>query len=190
MKRFFSPLPFVALAAACLLSACNPKVQFTGPMPPGRIDLPNIPRSFRGTILMEDERWDIGKDTLRVGDEVLVNGEDFLLRRMAGHLVLSQPVPETGHWEVYVMKIEDGAFRMGSFDDGDPFLTRMGTLLEVPFERRKSQGTPGYGYALLDPSTKEFKAILKEGLYDADEHWIPLPRGEAVRPSGARRPSN
>lgn len=190
MKRLLSPSVYAAVAAVLLLAACNPKVQFTEPMPPGRFDLPNIPRAFRGSIMMDDERWVMGKDTLWMGDGVLVNGEDFILRRMAGHLVFSQPVPETGHWEVFVINIEDGAFRLGSFDDGDAFLTRMGTLLEVPFERRKSQGTPGYGYALLDPSTKEFKAILKEGLYEADDQWIPLPRGEEVRPSRPTRRTN
>ena len=101
IKRPFSTLLF--LMAVLLFTACNPKVQFAEPMPPGRFNLPNIPRAFRGEIEDGDAVTRIGKDSVWMDDEVMVNGQDFLLRRMAGHLVMSQPVPETGQWEVVVL---------------------------------------------------------------------------------------
>ena len=123
----------------------------------------------------------IGKDTIRTQTETLVNGEDFLLRRMAGHLVLSQPVAETGQWEVIVLRKEGDEMVLGVFEDDDRFLRRMGTLLEVDPERLKAPGTPGYRYSLLRPTAKEFKVLLKEQLYEADDP-VPLPKGGTVKP--------
>ncbi len=173
-----------------LFAACNPTVQFDGPMPPDRPNLPNIPKAFRGVITDGDMLYVIGKDTLRLGDEVLVNGEDFLLRKVARHLVFSRPVVETGHWEVVVFKKEGNTFFTGSFDGHDEPIARMQVLLEGGVERRKSEGTPGYSYFLLSPSTKEFKALLEEGLYDASGESCPLPNGGVVRPSGGIPLSN
>ena len=179
-KHLFSTPLF--LVAVLLVTACNPKVQFEEPMPPGRFSLPNIPRAYRGIIVDGDEVTRIGKDSIWLDDEVMVNGQDFLLRRMAGHLVMSQPVAETGHWEVFVLKREGDRFRLGYFNDEERTLRRMTALLEAPFEKARSEGTPGYGYVLLRPSKKEFKAILKQGLYTADGEGVLLPRGGVVRP--------
>jgi len=179
-KHPLSPLLF--LVAVLLVTSCNPTVQFEEPMPPGRFNLPNIPRVFRGEIVDGDGVTRIGRDSIWMDDEVMVNGQDFLLRRMAGHLVMSQPVAETGHWEVFVVKREGDQFRLGHFNDDKRTLRRMTTLLEVPFEKARAEGTPGYGYVLLSPSSKEFKAILKQGLYEAGEETVPLPRGGVVKP--------
>ena len=61
-------------------------------MPPKRLNLPNIPKAFRGTIRDEVGAWQIGKETVSMGDTVLVNGVDFLLRKMAGSLIVNLPV--------------------------------------------------------------------------------------------------
>lgn len=171
------------LALTLLVGACTPKVQFDEPMPPSRWNMPNIPKDFRGTFLNEEGEVDmrIGKDTIYDEGEVLVNGEDFLLRRMAGHVVCSLPVPETGHWDVLVLRKEGDDVVFGTFKDDDAFLRRMATLLEVAPERQKSGGTPGYKYTLIRPSAKEFKAMLKERLYKEDDPQ-PLPRGGTFRP--------
>ena len=173
--------PFIAVAL--LVTACTPKVQFDEPMPPSRWNLPNIPKDYRGTFLDEVGQVEtvIGKDTIRTGEDVMVNGEDFLLRRMAGHLVYSQPVPETGQWEVYVLRKEGEDMVLGAFKDNDAFLRRMATLLEVDPERLKAPGKPGYKYTLLRPSAKEFKTILKERLYE-EEAPKPLPKGGVIKP--------
>jgi len=60
------------LTAVALLCSCAPSVQFPEPMPPGRINLPNFPKAMRGSIIEEELSSVIGKDTLRMGDEVLV----------------------------------------------------------------------------------------------------------------------
>ena len=171
------------LAVALLVTACNPTVQFDEPMPPSRWNLPNIPKAYRGTLLDRDGEVDIviGKDTIRTHTETLVHGEDCLLRRMAGHLVLSQPVAETGQWEVIVLRKEGDEMVLGVFEDDDRFLRRMGTLLELDPERLKAPGTPGYRYSLLRPTAKEFKVLLKEQLYEADDP-VPLPKGGTVKP--------
>jgi len=182
--------PILLLSAVVSLMACHPKVQFEEPMPPGRFNLPNIPKAFRGEIVDGDDVWRIGKDTIGFADGVMVNGQDFLLRRMAGHLVMSHPVTETGHWEVIVLKREGDAFRTAGFEDDQAMLTRMATLLEAPLEHKKSGGYPEYSYVLLSPTAKEFRAILKEGLYELEEGAVPLPRGDKVRPSAPPPPSN
>lgn len=174
------------LLVAFALASCNPKVQFEEPMPPSRPNLPNIPRAYRGTIehtgLFAGETWQIGKDTVRLGDDILVNGEDFLLRSMAGHVVLSKPIPETGQWEVLLFRHDGEQMYVGSFDEDEAFIRRMATLLAVTPENQRSPGTPGYSYFLLNPSAKEFKTMLKEGLYEKEEQGCPLPRGGVVRP--------
>lgn len=177
------------LAAGALVS-CNPKVQFSEPMPPARFNLPNIPKAYRGVIEDDDTRWQIGKDTIIMGEEVMVNGEDFLLRRMAGHLVMSQPVVKTGQWEVIVIKREGDFMRTGWFDDDDDFIRKAGILLDVPPAERKSNGTPGYSYYLLSPSAKAFKEMLKGGWYEANDEVVPLPRGGTVTPLGRTPQSN
>ncbi len=170
-------------SVAVLASSCNPKVQFAEPMPPSRWNLPNIPKDIRGTYLDKEGRVDmrIGKDTIWNGEEAMVNGEDFLLRRMAGHVVFSQPVPETGNWEVLVLRQEGDDMVVGGFEDSDAFLRRMATSLEVAPERQKSLGTPGYKFTLLQPSAKEFKVLLKERLYE-EQPATPLAKGGTVKP--------
>ena len=184
-----SQLPLL-LSAVLLLSSCNPKVQFNEPMPPGRYNLPNIPKAFRGVIVDGDEVWTIGQDTVRMNDGVMVNGKDFLLRRMAGHVVMSQPVAETGHWEVLLLKRDGDVFRMANFDDDESWLRQTATFMESPRERMKSGGKPGYSYWLFSPTAKEFRTLLKEGLYDMEEDGVPLPRGGVVRPSAPTPPTN
>ena len=189
MTKLFPPTALF-MAVLTLLASCNPKVQFNEPMPPGRFNLPNIPKAFRGKIVDGDEVWSIGKDTVRIDDEVMVNGEDFLLRRMAGHVVMSQPVAETGHWEVFLLKREGDAFQTASFEDDETWLKQTATFMESPRERKKSGGKPGYSYWLLSPTAKEFRTVLKQGLYEMAEGSVPLPRGGQVRPSAPPPPTN
>ena len=170
------------LTAVALLCSCAPSVQFPEPMPPGRINLPNFPKAMRGSIIEEDVSTVIGKDTLRMGDEVLVNGEDFLLRRMAGHVVFNKRVPETGHWEVIPIRQTKDSMILCAFDDNLEFLERVKSLLEVAPESRNSVGPSGYDYILLSPSAKEFKVLLQERLYDDEEGGALLPKGGEVRP--------
>lgn len=177
-----SRLPWMAVLITLALYSCTPKVQFNEPMPPGRMNLPNIPKAMRGVIIEDGERWELGKDTLKMGDEVLVNGEDFLLRRMAGHIILSQPVVETGRWEVFPIRKTKDTMYMGYFEDDDTFLKRMSTLLSATPEQEKSASKPSYRYYVLSPTAKEFKTILKERLYDGGEEGLPLPKGGEVRP--------
>ena len=177
-----SRFPWTVLLVTLALFSCTPKVQFNEPMPPGRMNLPNIPKAMRGVIIEDGERWEFGKDTLKMGDEVLVNGEDFLLRRMAGHIILSQPVVETGRWEVFPVRKTKDSMYLGYFEDHDVFLKRMSTLLSVTPEPEKSASKPSYRYHLLSPTAKEFKVILKERLYEEGDNGVPLPKGGEVRP--------
>lgn len=159
-------LPIVLLLT---LASCNPDVQFSEPMPPARFNLPNIPGAYRGVIEVDDERWEVGKDTIRHGDEVFVNGEDFLLRRMAGHLMFNQPIPSTGLWEVRVIRKEGAQRFVGAFDGNEAFLTRAQTLMEGRVVPRRSEGSPGYRYHEISPTAKEFRVMLKEGWYTTED---------------------
>ena len=123
-----------------------------------------------------DEVWSIGKDTVRIDDEVMVNGEDFLLRRMAGHVVMSQPVTETGHWEVFLLKREGDVFRTATFEDDESWLKQTATFMESPREQKKSGASPGIPLA-LQPHGQGVPHLLKEGVYDLEEGSVPLPRG-------------
>ena len=102
---------------------------------------------------------------------------------MVGHVVMSQPVTETGHWEVFLLKREGDVFRTATFDDDESWLKQTATFMESPRERKKSGGKPGYSYWLFSPTAKEFRTLLKEGVYDLEEGSVPLPRGGRVRPS-------
>jgi len=178
------------LLAVLALVSCNPKIQFDGPMPPSRWDLPNIPKVYRGDYSSESERWVVGKDSIWLDDDVMVNGEDFVLRKMAGHLIMSQPVPKTGNWEVHVIRREGDFFRLGVFEDEEVFLKRAQTLMPGRVMPRKSEGTPGYQYHLLSPSAQEFRSMLKEGWYSMEDALTPLAKGGVVKTSDLPRKSN
>ena len=139
MKTFSLPTLLV-LPVIVLLTSCQPSVQFNDAMPPGRFDLPNIPRAFRGEIVDDDEIWRIGKDSIHMNDKVLVNGEDRA--PPDGSPADEQPVPETGHWEVMVIKRDGDQFRMGQFEDDDEVLKRMAILMETAPEPKTSGGKP------------------------------------------------
>jgi hypothetical protein len=187
MKSYFSLCSFWVMLT---LSSCNPKVQFDGPMPPSRWDLPNIPKVYRGEYGTDEERWIVGKDSIWLDDEIMVNGEDFVLRKMAGYLVMSQPVPKTGNWEVRVIRREGDAFRMGEFEDREVFLKRAQTLMPGRVMPKKSQGTPGYQYHLLSPSAKEFRAMLKGEWCAMEDQLTPLAKGGVIQTSGWPPQSN
>lgn len=170
----------ICALAALLLSACTPKVQFSGPMPPSRPDLPNIPKAYRGVIQDEIGPVVVGKDSVWMGEEVFVNGRDFVLRKMAGYVVMSQPVPETGHWEVRLLEREGDLFRLGSFEDQDALVRQMTLLTSTAPERKKSNSFPHYQYWLFDPSPKEFRAILKQRAFQSADTWTALPKGGVV----------
>jgi len=189
MKTLSLPTLLV-LPVIVLLTSCQPSIQFNEAMPPGRFDLPNIPRAFRGEIVDGDETWRIGKDSIHMDDKVMVNGQDFVLRRMAGHLLMSQPVPETGHWEVRIIKREGDEFLLGRFEDDDDVLKRMAILMETAPEPKTSGGKPSYRYVLVSPTAKEFRAVLKEGLYELEEDGMPLPKGGRVMPPTPPLPTN
>lgn len=189
MKTFSFPTLLV-LPVIVLLTSCKPSVQFNEAMPPGRFDLPNIPRAYRGDIVDGEDIWRIGKDSIQMDDWVMVNGQDFVLRRMAGHLLMSQPVPETGHWVVTVIKRDGDQFRTGHFEDDDELLKRMAILMETEPEPKKSGGKPGYRYVLVSPTAKEFRAVLKEGLYELEDDSMTLPRGRRVMPPPPPPPTN
>ena len=176
--------------AVLALVSCNPKIQFDEPMPPSRWDLPNIPKVYRGDYSSEGERWVVGKDTLWMEDEVMVNGVDFVLRKMAGHLIMSQPIPKTGNWEVLLIRREGDFFRLGSFEDEEVFLKRSQTMMPGRVVPKKSEGTPGYQYHLLSPSAKEFRTMLKEEWCSMEDHLTPLAKGGVVKPSDLPLPSN
>lgn len=190
-------LPSVAVLALLVVAGCTPKVQFSEPMPPNRPNLPNIPKAFRGIYLEEgmEEAIRIGKDTVWMDGDVFIHGEDFLLRKMAGHLVWSQPVEETGHWEVFVFPREGKEWGFGHFggmDGGetDEFIRRMSTLLETTPQRMTSPGTPGHKYHLISPTSREFRTILKEEIYRLDDQKFPLAKGETVTASSGTPPPN
>ncbi len=178
MPRFSLTLLTVVLA----LASCTPKVQFSEPMPPGRINLPNIPKAMRGVIMDDGDPMVIGKDTLWTGEEVLINGEDFLLRRMAGHIIMNKLVEETGHWEVIPIRKTKDSMYLCQFDEEDAFLQRMTALLEVSPESRSTEGQFAYEYSLLSPSAKEFKQMLQGRWYAEEEGACPLPKGGEVKP--------
>ena len=177
--------PLMIVMAVLVLSACTPTVQFSEPMPPGRLNLPNIPKAMRGEIVDSDrggDSWLMGKDTLWAGEEYWVNGEDFVLRRMAGHIVMSKRVAETGFWEVIPIRRTQDSMYLCQFDDDSDRLQRISAILEVAPETRVSEGTPGYEYSLLSPSAKGFRALLHERLYAEEEGGMLLPKGAVIRP--------
>ena len=165
-----SPRYSLLILLAVLVTACNPSVQFDEPMPPSRWNLSNIPKAFRGDVARPGRRvWFIGKARTpsapkTEGEQTLVNGEDFLLRRMAGHLVVSQPVAETGQWEVIVLRKQGTRWCWVNLKTTTPCW-----CASRPCWRRIRNieaGTPSYKYTLLSPSAKEFKVLLKEQLYE------------------------
>lgn len=79
---------------------------------------------------------------------------------------------------------------MGQFEDDDEVLKRMAILMETAPEPKTSEGKPRYRYVLVSPTAKEFRAVLKEGLYELEEDGMPLPKGGRVMPPPPPPPTN
>jgi hypothetical protein len=182
--------PFAFALFSLVLVGCVPAVQFDEPMPPNRLNLPNIPRVFRGTIQDGTALWHIGKDTLQMGDTTLVNGVDFLLRKMAGALIVNSPVPETGEWQVMVIWNDEDQMRAHLFEEEPRLFYYADSALAIQREVKQTGGTFGWEYHLLSPSAAEFGDMVRQGLYAEAGRIYPLPNGGWVKPSEETRPTN
>lgn len=110
---------FLALLASLLWSGCS-NVTFTEPMPLNRRNLAKFPKKWQGP-------WTDGGDMTVVinansfeGDDLekMVLGEDALLRRFHGHLVVNQQ-EENGQWSVLLAKRSKDEFTLWQFDGND-----------------------------------------------------------------------
>ena len=182
--------PFFFILIGTALASCVPSVQFSEPMPPKRVNLPNIPRAFRGTIQDEVGAWQIGKDTVSMGDTVLVNGVDFLLRKMAGSLIVNLPVPETGNYAVVVIQNDGVEMTAHTFEESPAFLGVADSILSVSRVTKQTEGTFGWEYHLLAPTAAEFGLLIEQGEMAHDGWPCPLPNGAVVTPSKKRPPTN
>jgi len=182
--------PFFFILISMILASCVPSVQFSEPMPPKRLNLPNIPKAFRGTIRDEVGAWQIGKDTVSMGDTVLVNGVDFLLRKMAGSLIVNLPVPETGNYAVVVIQNDGVEMTAHTFEESPVFLGLADSILSVSRVTKQAQGTFGWEYHLLAPTAAEFGQLTQREKMAYDGWRCPLPNGAVVTPSKTRPPTN
>ena len=181
-------LVFVVLSV--VLFSCVPGVQFQEPMPPKRVNLPNIPKAYRGTIEDGNESWQIGKDTVVLGDSVMVNGVDFLLRKMAGALVVNFPVPESGAYGVCIIQNDGQEMTSHFFEEDEVLLSFVDSVLSAPREVKLTSGLLSWEYHLLRPTAAEFGQMLENRVYSEPNGSCPLPYGETVKPSAWIRPTN
>jgi hypothetical protein len=109
----------ISLFACILWSGCS-NVSFTEPMPLNRRNLTKFPHKWQGT-------WTDGGDLTVIisehsfeGDDMdrMVLGEDALLRRFHGHLVVNQQ-EENGNWTVLLGKRSKDEFTLWQFDGND-----------------------------------------------------------------------
>lgn len=181
-------LVFVVLSV--VLFSCVPGVQFQEPMPPKRVNLPNIPKAYRGTIEDGNGSWKIGKDTVVLGDSVMVNGVDFLLRKMAGALVVNFPVPESGAYGVCIIQNDGQEMTTHFFEEDEVLLSFVDSALSSPREVKQTSGLFSWEYHLLRPTAAEFGQMLENRVFSKANGSCPLPFGETVKPSAWIRPTN
>ena len=126
------PFRFVTLVllGALMWTGCS-NVTFTEPMPMNRRDLPKFPPKWQGTWSDGDEMTiTIGESYFEGNDlEKMTLGEDVLLRRFHGHLVLNQP-EENGKWSVLLGRRWKDELRLWTFDGSDDAKVALwGTIL-------------------------------------------------------------
>lgn len=117
MKNF-QLLPLILLGAI-LWSGCS-NVTFTDPLPLNRRDLDHFPKKWQGT-------WSDGEDlTITIAPSYFVDsdseekvtlGEQALLRRFHGYLVLNQMGDDGAHWSVLLGRRWKDEIKIWNFDE-------------------------------------------------------------------------
>jgi len=163
-----TPSRFVILflLSAFVWSGCS-NVTFTEPMPLNRRDLPKFPSKWRGT-------WSDGKDmTVTIGEsyfegddlEKVALGEDVLLRRFHGHLVLNQP-EENGKWSVLLGRRWKDELKLWTFDGAEEAKVAVwSTILNdssiTEFTRDEELGVKAY--TLAPQNNAAYQKLITEG---------------------------
>ena len=163
-----TPSRFVILflLSAFVWSGCS-NVTFTEPMPLNRRDLPKFPSKWHGT-------WSDGKDmTVTIGEsyfegddlEKVALGEDVLLRRFHGHLVLNQP-EENGKWSVLLGRRWKDELKLWTFDGAEEAKVAVwSTILNdssiTEFTRDEELGVKAY--TLAPQNNAAFRKLITEG---------------------------
>ena len=162
-----TPSRFVILflLSAFVWSGCS-NVTFTEPMPLNRRDLPKFPSKWRGT-------WSDGTDmTVTIGEsyfegddlEKVALGEDVLLRRFHGHLVLNQP-EENGKWSVLLGRRWKDELKLWTFDGAEEAKVAVwSTILNdssiTEFTRDEELGVKAY--TLAPQNNAAFRKLITE----------------------------
>ena len=160
-----SRLVILFLLSALVWSGCS-NVTFTEPMPLNRRDLSKFPPKWRGT-------WSDGKDmTITINEssfestdlEKMALGEDVLLRRFHGHLVLNQP-EENGKWSVLLGRRWKDELKLWTFDGAEEAKVAVwSTILNdryiTEFTRDEELGVKAY--TLAPQNNAAFRKLITE----------------------------
>ena len=163
-----TPFRFVTfvLLGALMWTGCS-NVTFTEPMPMNRRDLPKFPTKWQGTWSDGDEMTiTIGESYFEGNDlEKMTLGDDVLLRRFHGHLVLNQP-EENGKWSVLLGRRWKDELRLWTFDGSDDAKVAVwGAILNdsaiTEFMRDEELGVKTY--TLAPETNASFRKLITQG---------------------------
>ena len=162
------PFRFITLVllGALMWTGCS-NVTFTEPMPMNRRDLPKFPQTWQGTWSDGDEMTiTIGESYFEGNDlDKMILGEDVLLRRFHGHLVLNQP-EENDKWSVLLGRRWKDELKLWTFDGSDDAKVAVwGTILNdsaiTEFMRDEELGVKTY--TLAPENNAAFRKLITQG---------------------------
>ena len=112
------------LSALILFTGCV-EVTFPEPMPMNRRSLTCFPTAWQGVWTAvesesETETITISSSQIELGDDLLLLGENAMVRRFSGYLVLSISSEENeGRWQIYLGEITQGVLHVYTFDGNE-----------------------------------------------------------------------
>jgi hypothetical protein len=161
MKHGLLVLLFLSLLFGCT------EVYFTEPQPLGTKALNEIPPEMQGRFIEPE-----GKDTVHVrtrgfdiGDDFMNLSDSMVVKYWKGFYFINMRDSKNGLWEVYAASKSAADKITVSFIDGEDE-KRMKQLGEICTVVSQTDSDGEIDYYILNPSAKEFKAILKENFFD------------------------
>lgn len=163
-------LLFTALfiAAAFSLGSCH-TVYYAEPQPVGKRALSSFPKPVRGKLFLTADHStfvEVTQNTLNLGDdsELLILGENLVLKRFARHYIISLQTSESKGWDVYAVRRQKDHYSVKSLRLKEENLYKINEVLGRDAVKYDSDGD-----ALpLNISKREFRKLLKELFVEVD----------------------
>ncbi|MGQ1948096.1 hypothetical protein ACT3CD_13455 [Geofilum sp. OHC36d9] len=162
-----------------LIVACS-EVRFESPQPKNVKEITKFPQKFIGifsdnenkdTLFISENGFRYGEDIKRLPDERVVlkkTGDYYILS--CKEILLGDDTTDLKGWDVLPFKMVDDTlivFYIDISDNDETMKTRFETILAKGIkEEIEKRDNDDFEYYLINPSKREFKTMLRDGLFN------------------------